>query len=106
MKYLAHIPTEQYGFIEFEMEGSTDEAVQQYEDVKKAINKEAGPGLGQREWCRFMDVYVSTGSPPEDGMSLWQDMDMQQRITVNEVKKTMKRLTSRNGREIKETKSS
>lgn len=92
MKYEAHVPVEQYGFISVELEGSAQDAVQAYEEVKQALNQDAGPGLPHRDWCRFLDVYVSTGSPPEDGMSLWQDMDAIQKNVVNELKKCIKRL--------------
>ena len=34
-----------------------------------------------------MDVYVSTGHAPEDGIEKWEAMSLEQRFVINEVKK-------------------
>lgn len=96
MKYEAHIPTEQYGYISVEVEGTALDAVAAYKELQDAWKDEGGVGLTNRDWCRFLDTYLSTGSPPEDGMSLWQDMNMEQRRVVNEFKKCLKRINKSN----------
>lgn len=90
MKYTGQIKTGEYEFLNFEMEGDAHEAVAAYRELRNAYD--GGPGLNHKDWCRFVDVYVSTGKPPEDGMSLWQDMGHEQRVVVNELKKAFKRL--------------
>jgi len=89
MKYTAHVPVEQYGFISVEIDGTPEEAVEAYEGLKKA--SQGGVGLPNKEWNRFLDCYVFTGKPPEDGIALWEAMDSRQRDIVNEVKKVLKR---------------
>lgn len=91
MKYEAHVPTEQFGYISLEIEGEAEDAVSAYKALQRAWNS-GGAGLPQKDWTRFLDSYLGTGKPPEDGMSLWEDMNDFQRAVVNECKKTIKRL--------------
>ncbi len=89
-KYIVHVPTEQYGFISYETEGTAEDAVQAYNELKKEYA--GGAGLPSREFCSFMDVYVSTGHAPEDGIEKWEAMSLEQRFVINEVKKAIKRI--------------
>ena len=73
-----------------------EEAVQAFRDLKESFAAKLGDGIPKKDWCRFLDVYLSTGSPPEDGMSLWQDMNQEQKIVVNEMKKALARITRKN----------
>lgn len=92
MKYLAHVPTEQYGYISVEVEGEAHEAVEAYKALQAAWSGK-GTGIPQKDWTRFLDAYIGSGKPPEDGLALWEEMSDTQRLVVNEVKKTLKRLT-------------
>ncbi len=92
MKYTCHIPTEQYGFISVDIEGTAEEAFAAYEEVKRGLL--AGAGIPHREFCSFLDSYLKTGKPPEDGLEVWERMDTRQRDIVNEVKKCLKRITN------------
>lgn len=93
MKFTGQISTGQYEFISFECEGTPEEAVEVYKALQNAWKGDVGAGLSSREYCRFIDEYINTGKPPEDGMSLWQDMDSKQRHVVNELKKALARAT-------------
>jgi hypothetical protein len=90
MKYTGHVPTEQYGFISVELEADgPEEAVQAYKALQDAFK--GGTGLSTKEWCLFIDCYVSTGKPPDNGLELWENMDDRQRWMINEIKKCIKR---------------
>lgn len=94
MKYTGHIKTGDYEFLQFELEGTAEDAVEHYRALQEAWK--GGTGIPHKDWCRFLDVYLSTGTPPEDGMSLWQDMDERQKWMVNETKKCLKRINKTN----------
>ena len=91
MKYTAHVPTEQFGFISIELEGTAEEAVQAYKELAQTYK--GGAGISSKEFNDFLDVYVSTGHPPEGGLQVWEQMDEKQKHVVNELKKLFKRLT-------------
>lgn len=93
MKFTGHIKTGDYEFLQFELDGSAEDAVAAYKELQDAWKGEDGTGITHKDWCRFLDTYLSTGSPPEDGMSLWQDMNSEQKRVVNECKKTLARLS-------------
>lgn len=88
-KYIAHVPTEQYGFISVELEGTAEEAVQAYNDLKREYD--GGAGLPSREFCSFMDCYLNTGKPPENGIIQWEIMSNEQKFVINEIKKCFNR---------------
>lgn len=90
MKYLAHVPVEQYGFISVEIEGTADDAMEAYNAVLQA--KVNGAGLSVKDFNRCIDSYVKDGKLPTDGQSLWQDMSFQQKTVIDELKKSIKRL--------------
>lgn len=89
MKYLAHVPTEQYGFISVEIEGTHEEAVLAYQEIARVFKN--GVGLPPKDFNQFFDAYLSTGSPPENGLELWEQMSDTQRICINEYKKHLAR---------------
>ena len=93
-RYEVHVPTEQYGYVSYEAEGTPEEAVQMYHDVKKEYG--GGMGLPSREFCSFMDFYVSTGTMPEDGVVKWEGMSNEQRLIIHEIKKCFSRINKSN----------
>jgi hypothetical protein len=96
MKFTLRLPTDTYAYIEQEVDvEDAQEAVEVYKNLQEAWKGDTGEGLSSREYCRFIDEYINTGKPPEDGMSLWQDMDSKQRHVVNEIKKALARATRR-----------
>lgn len=60
MKYLAHVPIEQYGFISVEIEGTAHEAVSAYKELVEA-NK-GGTGLTNGQFNKWLDGYLA-GKP-------------------------------------------
>ena len=89
-KHTLRIPCrEQYAYIEVEFEGTSDEAVAEYERLTRMVAEE---GLPTKEWNRFLDDYLSTRKPPHDGLEMWEKMSTSQKYIINEIKKTFKRL--------------
>lgn len=67
MKVTLHIPTEQYGYIEFEREindGEGSLAAAEYKSVAEAARKDAGTNVGipDKEFNGIYDSYRTTGS--------------------------------------------
>ena len=83
---------EQYAYIEVDFEGTSDEAIVEYTRLTKMIIE---PGIDSREFNLFLDTYLTTGEPPEDGVNIWERMSTSQKITINEVKKAFKRIKSK-----------
>lgn len=89
MKYLAHVPTEQYGFISVEVEGSPEEAVEAYKALQGAW--QPGPGLSDSQFNAWLDSYLA-GKPGT--VDEWSQMSDKQKVVINEIKKSRKRNTN------------
>lgn len=85
-KYKAHVPVEQYGFIEVESQ-NLDEVVDEYNRLKTVF--EAKDGLNQLDWARVRNKYITTG---EIDVEVFEQLSRFQRSIINEVKKTFKSL--------------
>ncbi len=89
MKALAHIPTEQYGFIEQELEGSTNEEIKMaYNAIKRAW--EAQEGLTTKDFNAFLDNMLL--KEDFNHVETYEAMNDQQRAVVQEIKKCLKRI--------------
>ena len=87
-KFKGHIPTETYGFIEFELEGEAQDDVLAYKDLQAAYKD--GSGLPQKEFNACLDTYIRTGKF-EGGVECWENMNDFQRKVIGEVRKSLKR---------------
>lgn len=90
MKITYHIPTEQYGFVEIEAEGSLGES-DSYETVKAFVVPKASPeeGLDQKEWNTALDGYLTLNTMPSE---VYERMSLKQKGLIQEIKKSIKRL--------------
>lgn len=86
MKYLSHVPVEQYGFISVECD-TAEEAVEQYHLIKRSYESK---GLPEARFRLVLDEYLKTGKV-ENGGDFWEDMSDFQRAVINEIKKSNKR---------------
>jgi len=99
MKITYRIPTQdQYAFVEIEdtcIENTPDpEMIRgRYDLLTSTFKDGVEPGLLAKDFNAFLDCYVTTGKPPEDGANLWEQMNQTQRVVINELKKSMKRMT-------------
>lgn len=87
-KYDFQITTGQFEFIHGEIEGTPEDAVEAFKALKLAFN--GGSGLGDREWNKFLDSYLATGSITGDPGEL-ANLSKAQAWLINEIKKSKKR---------------
>ena len=90
MKYEAHVPTEQYGYISAEIEGTAEEAVDTYRELQRAWSgpPRPQPGLPDKLFNAWLDGYIA-GKPGT--VDEWSQMNDEQKLIINEVKKSHKR---------------
>jgi hypothetical protein len=90
MKITHHIPTEQFGFTEVEVEG-TDKMT--YEEAKLAYGLpiESGEGLDAKSFNDSLDEYLMTNSLT-NGANLYQSMSKEQQMIFQTIKRSLKRI--------------
>ncbi len=89
MRHTFHIATGQYEFMEQTFDGTSEDAVEAYKELKKAWDRDDGLGLPSKLWNKWIDDYLSgrgAGSVEE-----WEQMSKEQKIIINEIKKSLKR---------------
>lgn len=87
MKYVSHVPVENFGFISVETE-SAEEAVLEYEKIKSMMK--TGDGIPNDQFNKLVDEYLST-QKIQNGGDIWEHLDERQRWFFNEIKKSNKR---------------
>lgn len=92
IKYKLHYPTEQYGFIEIEFEGSPDEAIEKYRELQGVWLSQAKEGLNPKEWRTLVDGYLKTGTMNPEQQELLERTNSAQSWFINELKKATKRI--------------
>ena len=98
MKITYHVPTEQFGFVEVEMDGADNIP---YNDVKSlyglpvASSEAVGSGLEVKVFNASLDEYL-TSNTLKDGANLYQQMSPDQQRVFQEMKKSMKRIEAKN----------
>lgn len=95
MKIIYHIPTEQFGFVEIEKEGNgTVEEMDSYDAVKAFVVSKMGSveGLDPKTWNSCIDEYLLTNEL-KDGTNLYERMNPEQQKIMQEIKKSIKRIT-------------
>ncbi len=82
-KYKLHFPCQEYGFIEIEGEGTVQDAVDEYEEFKRAWNSE---GLSATEWAQFRKKVVSNESFTPEMQETLEKCNKSQKEFVNQFK--------------------
>lgn len=90
MKYLCHVPTETYGFISVELEGTAEEAATAYREVAEAMKPKPVNQIPNNQFNEIYDL-VSMGKPIADDPGILEQMSPIQRTALNEAKKGFKR---------------
>lgn len=94
MKYTAHVPIEQYGFISADIEsGSPQEAYEAYIAIKAASQGLYRPDIPEKELNTVIDKMLQ-GKTIESGIEIYNRMSDRQRYAVQVLKRGMKRNTS------------
>ncbi len=93
MKYIAHVPVEQYGFLGFEeFEGTAEEAWAKYLEIRETV-KVQPQGLSVKEYQAILDDLVDDHSISGDPGDVDEKMSPQQKLVIQELKKSIKRIT-------------
>jgi len=85
MKWIYHIPTEQYGFVEVEADGEYEAG---YNTLAKKVRGEGGTGIPELDFTRLIDRYCETGSMLSEEYEALND---KQQYTIQTYKKQFKR---------------
>ena len=88
MKYILHVPVEQYGFIQVDDIETREQAVAEYKMVNADFQNQ---GLPEKEWKAILDDLLEDQSINGDPGSV-ELMSPAQRYVVNEIKKSFKRI--------------
>lgn len=88
MKYKAHIPTEQYGFMEVEAD-DLQEIVAEYARVQKAIGSHEG--LNAKDWAQLRNrCFTNKEITMDDWETVQEKGDADQKKFINELKLAIK----------------
>lgn len=96
MKSIIRIPTTQYGYLEFEFEGTPEEAIEEHNRILKLYA--GGGGLDVKSFNIFMDDYLS--GKMEGLGELYHAMSPYQQEVVQIIKRSLKRIKSKMEPEI------
>lgn len=87
MKAKLHIPTEQYGFVEVEIDSTGEEAVDLY--TKLSAYSKGGEGLEEKQFNAFIDTQLIGGS---NHIEEYNQMTPSQQNIVQTIKRALKRI--------------
>ncbi len=93
MKYEYQIKTGEYEFINGEGEGTPEEAVQAFKELKEAFG--GGSGLDDKTFNAALDEYLSTNELT-NGTELYAQMSKEQQFVFQAVKRSIKRIEAKN----------
>jgi len=92
-KATLHVPIEQYGFIAIECENTPTGLVEAYRAIA-AANTTVVNQLPAKEFNAAIDEYLLTNAL-KGGVEIYYRMSPQQQFTFQEIKKSLKRIKSR-----------
>lgn len=85
MKYLSHVPVEQYGFISVETD-TQEEAVVEYKALQRLYT--GGSGVGMKKLAEVITEYCQTGSIVEGHE---YDFSTNEALLIGEIKKLIRK---------------
>lgn len=90
MKYLIHVPTESFGFVSAEVEGTPEDASLEYKSLSEAFR--AGIGLPDREFNDWSERYLSREDMTSKDLESYQQMSTEQQSHIQWAKRAFKRI--------------
>lgn len=91
MKADIRLPTTQYGYIEFHVEGEADEIIAEHNRLV-SLYASNGEGISDKEYNTFIDEYMSGKHPQLD---VYVRMNQKQQDAVQVIKKSIARLKAK-----------
>ena len=97
MKSKLHIPTEQFGFTEIEVETETaEEALDLYQSLSRYVNVQPKGALSPKDYDLFIEnMLLGKGNSVE----MYETMSQKQRDFVQIIKRAIKRLKARQSKQ-------
>lgn len=83
LKHKIHIPTEEFGFCEAEIEGTPQEVADYYTELKGAMT--GGDGLNTPQWAKVRNHYARSGEIETED---WEMCNKLQRYVLGQIKKS------------------
>jgi hypothetical protein len=90
MKTEIRIPTLQYGYLNFEFEGTPEEAIAEHNRINILYN--GGFGLSVEEFNAALDKYLTDGSGETE---VYMQMSKEQQTVFQCVKRSLKRIADK-----------
>lgn len=90
-KVTLHIPTETYGFVAVEMEGTPEEVMITYREYADAFKPKEG--LGDKEYNAFINKMLLNET---NHVEEYNQMNEKQKYAVQVIKRGLKRLEAKN----------
>lgn len=84
------IPTTQYGFLELDFEGTSEDAIAEHNRVIKMFK--GGNGIEPKAFDEFLDKYLSDNT---GNLETYQSMDSEQQAVIQTIKRSLKRIKAR-----------
>lgn len=94
MKTVIRIPTTQYGYLEFDFDGTPQDAIAEHNRILLMYN--GGFGLEPKEFNEALDKYLTDGTGV---LEQYLKMSKEQQAVFQEIKKAFKRLDAKEGKE-------
>jgi hypothetical protein len=86
----AHVPVEQYGFIEVEGSDIAD-IVKKYKEVQYAFGAIASDDLRERDFNKILDKYLMTNTMEAD---VYEGLTVKQKECIQTLKRAFKRINN------------
>lgn len=90
------IPLAQYSYMEYDFEGTPEEAIYeinyQIKNYNTSLEAHNTPGLTPKDWQRCLDTYLITNGITEEDLTTMSD---RQRLLINEIKKSLSRIKNK-----------
>lgn len=86
------ISTGQYENITTHFHGTIAEAAEKSRELRREVK--GGDGISKDDFCSVVDTMVA-GKPVNGGIELWEKMNEYQKSVCQEIKKSLKRIKSR-----------
>lgn len=90
MKAQIRLATDQFCYIEFSVSGTTEEIIAEHEKIKRIYR---GGQMEEREFNIALDRYLTDGTMDS---AVYEDMSTEQKSIIQCIKKSVKRMNSRN----------
>lgn len=91
-----HVPTEQYGYISCDLDGTAEEAVKAYQEIADLIRlPKYGKGMDEKEFDELLEMMIE-GTPIEGDPGMVETLNSVQRYAFDKARKAVNRITYKN----------